>query len=96
MPYTKPDGTRDYARENALYNSKPAQKKARAERNAAHSAMEIKLGHPIHQDVDHKKPLSKGGTNATGNLRVVSATTNRSFSRNSNSSLKSQRSKSGK
>jgi hypothetical protein len=29
------------------------------------------------KDVDHKKPLSKGGTNAKGNTKVMSSTTNR-------------------
>jgi len=48
------------------------------------------------KDVDHKTPLSKGGTTTKSNLRVVPASTNRSFSRNSDSSLKSQRSKKGK
>jgi hypothetical protein len=45
------------------------------------------------KDVDHKKPLSKGGTNAPSNLRVVSASENRSFARTSSSGVKSQTSK---
>lgn len=45
------------------------------------------------KDVDHKKPLSKGGDNSKSNLRVVSASANRSFSRNKDGSLKSQTSK---
>ncbi|HET8689498.1 MAG TPA: HNH endonuclease signature motif containing protein [Methanosarcina sp.] len=45
------------------------------------------------KDVDHKKPLNKGGSNTRSNMRVVSASTNRSFSRNANGSLKSQVSK---
>lgn len=45
------------------------------------------------KDVDHKTPLSKGGTNHSSNLRVVSASENRSFSRNKDGSLKSQRSR---
>jgi hypothetical protein len=45
------------------------------------------------KDVDHKTPLSKGGGNNKGNLRVVSASENRSFSRNRDGSLKSQTSK---
>lgn len=40
------------------------------------------------KDVDHKKPLSKGGTNSKSNLRVVSAKTNRSFKRNSKGGMK--------
>ena len=45
------------------------------------------------KDVDHKRPLSKGGTNSRSNLRVVNAGENRSFARNADGSLKSQRSK---
>lgn len=40
------------------------------------------------QDVDHKKPLSKGGSNTKANARAVSPSTNRSFPRNSDGSMK--------
>ena len=40
------------------------------------------------QDLDHKKPLSKGGSNTIGNARAVSPSTNRSFERNSDGSMK--------
>lgn len=73
-----------------LYTSRPEIIKKRDQQNAAHDAMEVKLGHPIHQDVDHIKPISKGGTNDSKNLRVVSPGSNRSFKRNPDSSLKSQ------
>ena len=46
-------------------------------------------------NLDHRIPLSKGGSSAKSNLRAVSASSNRSFSRNANGSLKSQRSKKG-
>jgi hypothetical protein len=45
------------------------------------------------KDVDHKKPLSKGGSNSIANTRVVSASTNRSFPRNPDGSMKVRRSK---
>ena len=45
------------------------------------------------KDVDHKKPLSRGGSGSASNLRVVSASSNRSFSRNRDGSMKSQTSK---
>ena len=45
------------------------------------------------KDVDHTKPLSKGGTTTPGNLVAISMAANRSFSRNKNGSLKSQTSK---
>lgn len=39
------------------------------------------------KDVDHKRPLSKGGKNTESNGRVESAGTNRSFPRNSDGSM---------
>ena len=39
-------------------------------------------------DVDHKVALSKGGANTKRNGRVVSASANRSFPRNSDGSMK--------
>lgn len=94
MPYMT-NGKRDYKKEVAKYTSKPAVKKKRAEQNAARREM-AKAG-KVHKgdgkDVDHKTPLSKGGGNSKSNLRVVPASSNRSFSRNSDGSLKSQTSK---
>ena len=40
------------------------------------------------KDVDHKTPLSKGGSNSKSNARVVSKSTNRSFPRNSDGSMR--------
>lgn len=40
------------------------------------------------KDVDHKKPISKGGSNKTSNLRAVSEHANRSFPRNPSGSMK--------
>ena len=48
------------------------------------------------KDVDHRKPLPKGGSNSLANLFVTSKSTNRSFSRNKDSSMKSKRSKRGR
>lgn len=39
-------------------------------------------------DVDHIKPLSKGGTNIASNLRLRKPSRNRSFERNSDGSMK--------
>lgn len=94
MPYMK-NGKRDYKTENAKYNSRPEQRKARSERtiarNQANADGRTRKGDGM--DLDHAKPLSKGGTSAKSNLRVVKASENRSFSRNADGSLKSQRSK---
>lgn len=96
MPYMKKDkngnSVRDYKRENELYNSRPEQIKRRGERSVAR--VQANAAGVTHKgdgkDIDHKKPLSKGGSNAKSNQRVVSAATNRSFARNSNGSMKSQ------
>lgn len=66
---------RDYKKEYRDYHSKPNQKINRAIRNAARRKMGLKVGDP--REVDHKVPLSKGGSNEKSNLRVVSRTTNR-------------------
>jgi hypothetical protein len=86
---------RDYKREVQNYTSKPEVIKKRTEQNAARREMEKKgLVHKGDgKDVDHKTPLSKGGTNNPKNLRAVPASENRSFERNKNGSLKSQTSK---
>lgn len=41
------------------------------------------------QDLDHKKPLSKGGSNTLKNARAATPHDNRSFPRNSDGSMKS-------
>ena len=66
---------RDYRKEYDEYHSKPEQKKNRAKRNGARRKLGLKKGDP--REVDHKKPLSKGGGNGKGNLRAVSKTANR-------------------
>ena len=66
---------RDYKKEYADFHGKPAAKKNRAAANRARRKMGLKVGDP--REVDHKKPMSKGGTNSKKNLRVVSRKTNR-------------------
>jgi 5-methylcytosine-specific restriction endonuclease McrA len=81
---------RDYTKEYESYQGTDAQKKNRAVRNAARRKLtrEGKVTKGDGNDVDHKTPLSKGGANGSGNLRVVSKSKNRSFSRNPDSSVK--------
>jgi 5-methylcytosine-specific restriction endonuclease McrA len=67
---------RNYKKEYREYHGKPDQIKARSERNQARTKMGLKVGDK--REVDHKVPLSKGGSNSTRNLRVVSQHTNRS------------------
>jgi hypothetical protein len=40
------------------------------------------------KDIDHVVPLSKGGTNSKSNLKIKSASANRSYSRNSDHTVK--------
>jgi hypothetical protein len=81
---------RDYAAEYRNYHASDEQKQKRAARNAARKEAEkrglVRKGDG--NDVDHKQPLSKGGTNAKSNLRVVPKGQNRSFARNSDGSMK--------
>jgi len=88
MPYTKTP--RPYKKEYEQYHSKPEQIKNRAKRNAARAEMAKKgrVQKGDGKDVDHAVALSKGGTNAAKNLRVKSASDNRSFKRNSDRTMK--------
>jgi hypothetical protein len=91
------NGKRDYKRENEKYNSRPENVRTRVERNKARRAM-IRAGKAAKgdgKDVDHKTPLSHGGTSSLGNLRSVSRSTNRSFARRRNGSLLNQISRKG-
>lgn len=81
---------RNYRKEYANYQGKPSQIKKRAERNKARRTLE-KEGR-VHKgdgmDVDHKKPLVKGGSNNESNLRVRTKKANRSFKRTKNAGMK--------
>lgn len=66
---------RDYKKEYNTYHAKPEQKKRRALRNSARREMGLKKGDP--REVDHKRPLSKGGSNSKANLTIVSRAMNR-------------------
>ena len=66
---------RDYKKEYKAYHGKPKRIKERAQRNKARVKVGLKPGDP--RECDHKKPISKGGTNAKSNLRIVSFATNR-------------------
>lgn len=94
MPWMK-NGKRDFRKEYAKYQGTPEQIANRAKRNAVR-AEAVKAGVAKKgdgKDLDHKKPLSKGGSNSLANARMTTPAANRSFARNANGSLKSQTSK---
>lgn len=90
MP-SSPNYKRNYKQENK-YKSTPEQIHARVLRNKARREL-LKEG-KVHigdgKEVDHIRPLSKGGSGNASNLRVVSASRNDSFKRNSKGGLVSQ------
>jgi hypothetical protein len=73
----------EYEKRNARARARYAMDKTGADKNGNGKA-DAREG----KDIDHKRPLSKGGTNSKKNLRVVSKSNNRSFKRNSDRSVK--------
>jgi 5-methylcytosine-specific restriction endonuclease McrA len=67
--------SRNYRREYDEYHKDPEQRKNRSKRNQARRKLGLKKGDG--KEVDHKRPLSKGGGNGRKNLRAVSRKTNR-------------------
>lgn len=86
MPSSK-NYVRDYKQEAATES--PERKRQRVLRVRARRAFEEALGHPIPagMDVNHIKPLSKGGGNKK-NLDLRPASKNRSYPRNPDGSMK--------
>ena len=85
---------RNFRAEYDRYQGSPEQIKKRSERNKARRAYEKAHGNlPSTVDVDHKKPIDKGGTNKMSNLRAVPQSQNTSFARTKTGDFKSQISK---
>jgi len=91
------NGKRDYAREKKWDHEhdggqrmKDRVKRIQARREAIKAGVAKRFDG---KQIDHKKPLSKGGTNEMSNLRAVSPKSNMSFSRNRDGSLRSQTSR---
>jgi Holliday junction resolvasome RuvABC ATP-dependent DNA helicase subunit len=90
------DGKRDYKKELQWeHKTHPNRVKDRAGRNKARDLMGKKVGKEKIQgkDIGHVKAMSKGGTTTLANLAIQSMAANRSFSRNSDGSMKSETSK---
>lgn len=75
-----PSKNRNYKKEYENYQGRPEQIKNRSERNKARRKMEKVVGKSKlrGKDVDHKVPLSCGGSNDMKNLQITSVRYNRS------------------
>lgn len=75
----------DYAKHYADYQGKPEQVAKRSLRNKARRAVEADVGKAAlkGKDVDHKKMIKDGGTNARSNLRVTTPGKNRGWKKGS-------------
>ena len=99
MPFTKMvngKSVRNYKAELAWEKDhKPNRVKERAQRNGARAMVAAKVGKSAikGKDVGHKTAISKGGANTLMNLFTQSPSTNQSFSRNKDGSMKSEKSK---
>ena len=94
MPY-QTNGKRDYKKELAWEHRHPSRVKQREERNLAraHAAKKGLVHKGDGKQVDHVTPLSKGGSAADSNTRVVSTHTNESFKRTKTGAIKGKRGK---
>lgn len=81
---------RNYRKEYDNYQGSEEQKKKRAARNKARRQLERegKVSKGDGKDVDHKKPLAKGGSNSRSNLKAVPKSKNRSFKRTTKAKMK--------
>src|SRR6266567_4136078 len=79
---------RNYQQENK-YKKRPDQIKKREERNLSRARAEraglVRKGDG--KDVDHIRPLSKGGSNARSNTRVISRHSNDSYPRTASGAI---------
>ena len=85
MPYV--NKKRPYAHEYQM-QLKRGEHENRMDRQRARNEMDAKGIDRTGKDIDHSVPLSKGGTNAPSNLKLKSPSANRSFSRNSDHTVK--------
>lgn len=86
MP-SSPNYVRDYKQEEKTSHARGEKPKTVARNKARRLMLKKGLVKPG-QDVDHRVPLSKGGSTAESNLRAVNAHANRSYKRNPDGSMK--------
>lgn len=90
MPSSK-DYVRDYKQENNTAEKRGERGGSNADdskrKRLRRKALKMGMVRPG-QDLDHKKPLSKGGANTLANARATTPANNRSFPRNADGSMK--------
>jgi len=90
MPYVnKPRPYKKEYQQQVARGEGETRKKRRAARAVYDAAGISRSG----KDIDHRVPLSKGGSAGKSNLRLKAPSANRSFSRNSNHTVKINRAK---
>lgn len=89
MPYKNPKD-RNYKHEHELEMQKPKARELRADRQRARREMDKEGVVRKGNDIDHKKPLSKGGSNDKANLRLIDPETNRAFSQAKGKTVKNK------
>lgn len=79
MVSKNPKEKRDYTRERL--NESPERKQQRSDRNKARRLAEKKFGAAAikGKDIDHKRPMRKGGTTTAANIRVSEPSSNRAW-----------------
>jgi hypothetical protein len=93
MP-SSPNYVRDYKQERKTSLARGERADHTERLRARRKAMKMGMVKPHDgKDLDHRTPISKGGTNATSNFRVESKHANRSFPRTSSGALKVNRPK---
>jgi 5-methylcytosine-specific restriction endonuclease McrA len=89
MPYKNPKD-RNYRNEHELEMQKPKARELRADRQRARREMDKEGVVRKGKDIDHKKPLSKGGSNTKANLRLIAPEVNRAFSQAKGKTVKNK------
>lgn len=88
MP-SSPNYKRDYKQERVTELARDGLENNAARKQARRDMEKKGLVRPFDgKDVDHKVPLSKGGSTRPGNLRVKDAADNRSYPRKKDGSIK--------
>ena len=88
MPPKVRDYKKEYQQQKKRDEKRNRAARERARYEAENPGKDGKVTRIKGKDIDHKRHLSKGGSNKPRNLRQVSPSKNRSFKRNSDGSVK--------